>query len=45
MWWSKPVIPLGRLRHDNCVFEASLDYIMRTCLKKKKKKEEKQQQK
>jgi hypothetical protein len=30
-WWYKPVIPaLGRLRQEDCKFEASLDYITET---------------
>jgi hypothetical protein len=37
VWWCTPVIlALGRLRQEDCKFEASLDYGMRLCLKKKK---------
>jgi hypothetical protein len=34
-WWYTPVIPaLRRLRQGNCELEASLGYIVSTCLKK-----------
>jgi hypothetical protein len=34
-----PAIPaLKRLMQEDCEFEASLDFIVRTCLKEKKKK-------
>jgi hypothetical protein len=42
VWWCTPVIPaLGKLRQEDCEFQASLDYTVRSCLKKKKKKKKK----
>jgi hypothetical protein len=39
VWWHKPVIPqLRRLRQKDSTFQANLDYIVRSCLRKKKKK-------
>jgi hypothetical protein len=41
-------VVLVLLRQEDCVFEVSIDYIMRPCFKKKKKKKQpktKQQQK
>jgi hypothetical protein len=36
-WWYTPIISaLGRLRHKDGEFQASLSYIVRHCLKKKK---------
>jgi hypothetical protein len=36
--WSTPVIPaLGRLRQEGHEFKASLDYLVRPCLKQKQK--------
>jgi hypothetical protein len=38
-WWCTPVFPvLGRLRQEDCEFQASLGYTERLSLKKKKKK-------
>lgn len=39
MWWCTPIIPaFRRLRQEDLhEFEASLNYIVRTCLKKKQK--------
>jgi hypothetical protein len=38
-WWYMPVIPaLGRLRQEDLVFEASLSYIVKLCVKKSKPK-------
>jgi hypothetical protein len=35
--WYTPVVPaLRRLRQENCEFQASLDYIVKPCLKKNK---------
>jgi hypothetical protein len=39
VWWYIPVIPaLRRLKQEECGFQASLDFIMKPCLKKIKKK-------
>jgi hypothetical protein len=33
-WWYTPVIPaLRKAQQEDCKFEASLDYIVRPCLK------------
>jgi hypothetical protein len=38
-WWHMLAIPVfGRLRQDDQEFQASLGYLIRTCLKKRRKK-------
>jgi hypothetical protein len=33
-WWCSPVIPkLGKLRQEDLEFKASLNYILRSCLR------------
>jgi hypothetical protein len=42
--WLMPVIPaLGKLRQEDCKFEVSLVYIMRSCLKQTKTKKERKE--